>query len=67
MAEPFDPELYVPLAAAAMGLPLAPEDFGGVIGAFSVLARVAQPVMNFQLPENLVAASVFTPDDGSAG
>jgi hypothetical protein len=67
MAESFDPGQYVPAAAAALGLPLAAEDLGGVIGAFSVLARVAQPVMNFALPEDVVAAAVFVPDDGSTG
>jgi Asp-tRNA(Asn)/Glu-tRNA(Gln) amidotransferase A subunit family amidase len=41
--EPFDPALYVPQAAAALGLPLAPENLGDVIGAFAVLARVARP------------------------
>jgi len=52
MAEPFDPALYVPQAAAALGLPLAPEDLGDVISAFAVLARVAGPVMAFPLPED---------------
>ena len=66
MADPFDPARYVPLAAAAVGLKLAPEDLGDVIGAFAVLARVAGPVMAFPLPEDVVAAAVFTPDDGSA-
>lgn len=63
MSEPFDPARYVPLAAAALGLPLAPEDLGDVIGAFAVLARVAQPVMAFPLQEDLVAAAVFLPGD----
>jgi hypothetical protein len=62
MAEPLDPARYVPLAAAAVGLELAPEDLGNVIGAFAVLARVAGPVMAFPLPEDLTAAAVFTPD-----
>ncbi len=66
MADEFDPARYVPLAAAAVGLPIAPEDLGGVIGAFAVLARVAGPVMAFPLPEEVVAAAVFTPDDGGA-
>ena len=65
MAEPFDPALYVPQAAAALGLPLAPEDLGDVIGAFAVLARVAGPVMSFPLPEELIAAGVFVPDEGT--
>lgn len=67
MADPFDPARYVPLAAAAIGLPLAPEDVGDVIGAFAILARVAAPVMAFPLPEELVAAAIFTPDDGVGG
>jgi hypothetical protein len=66
MADAFDPAGYVPLAAAAVGLKLAPEDLGDVIGAFAVLARVAGPVMAFPLPEEVVAAAVFTPDDGGA-
>jgi hypothetical protein len=64
MAEPFDPALYVPQAAAALGLPLAPQDIGDVIGAFAVLARVAGPVMAFPLPEELIAAAVFVPGEG---
>ena len=62
MAEPFDPARYVPLAAAAVGLEIAPEDLGNVIGAFAVLARVAGPVMAFPLPEELIAAAIFTPE-----
>ncbi len=51
----------MPPAAAALGLPLAPEDLSDVIGAFAVLARVAGPVMAFALPEELIAAAVFVP------
>ena len=64
MAEAVDPAQYVPAAAATIGLPLAPEDLSGVIGAFAVLARVAAPLMAFALPEDIVAAAVFTPEDG---
>jgi hypothetical protein len=67
VAEPFDPALYVPQAAAALGLPLAPEDLGDVIGAFAVLARVAGPVMAFPLPEELIAAAVFIPGERTHG
>jgi hypothetical protein len=66
VAEAPDPAEYTPVAAAAIGLPLPPEDLGGVIGAFAVLARVAAPLMAFALPEDIVAAAVFRPDDGSA-
>jgi hypothetical protein len=34
MSEPLDPASYVPLAAAAVGLRLEPQDLDGVIGAF---------------------------------
>jgi hypothetical protein len=67
VAEPFDPALYVPQAAAALGLPLAPEDLGDVIGAFAVLARVVLPVMAFPLPEELIAAAVFVPGERTCG
>jgi hypothetical protein len=66
MAEPFDPAKFVPMAATAVGLPIAPEDLGAVIGAFSVLARVAAPVMAFPLPEEMVAAAVFVPGEEGA-
>ena len=66
MAEPFDPACYVPLAASAVGLPLAEEDMREVIGAFAVLARVANVVMSFPLPEEVIAAAVFSPEDGKA-
>ena len=67
MAEPFDPALYVPQAAAALGLPLAPEDIGDVISAFAVLARVAGPIMAFPLPEELIAAGLFVPSEATRG
>jgi hypothetical protein len=66
MAEPFDPQVYVPLAAAALGLPIAPSDLGDVIGAFAILARVAGVVMAFPLPEETIAAAVFTAETGDA-
>jgi hypothetical protein len=66
MADPFDPARYVPMAASALGLPLAEEDLREVIGAFAVLARVANVVMSFPLPEEVIAAAVFSPDDGEA-
>jgi hypothetical protein len=61
MEDPFDPARYVPLAAAAIGLPIAPEDLGDVIANLAVLARAAGAVMAFPLPEELVAAAIFVP------
>jgi hypothetical protein len=63
MAEPLDPAQYVPQAAAAIGLTIAPEDLGDAINAFAVLARVAAPLMATPLPEDVVAAAVFAPKD----
>jgi len=66
MANPFDPARYVPVAASALGLPLAEEDAGDVIGAFAVLARAADVVMSFPLPEEVISAAVFSADEGSS-
>ena len=66
MADPLDPARYVPEAATAVGLTIAPGDLGDVIGAFSVLARAAAQVMAVELPEDMVAAAVFTPGEGEA-
>jgi hypothetical protein len=66
MANSFDPASYVPIAASALGLPVAEEDAGDVIAAFAVLARVANVVMSFPLPEEVIAAAVFSPEEGSS-
>lgn len=66
MADAVDPAEFVPLAAAVMGLPIAPDDVADVIGAFAVLARAAGLVTTFPLSEEIVAAALFTPDDGAA-
>ena len=65
MADPLDPARYVPEAAAAAGLTIAPADLGDVIQAFSVLVRVAAQLMATPVPEETVAAAVFIPDDGA--
>lgn len=67
MTEPFKCASYISQAAAALGLPLAPQDKNDVIAAFSVLARVAGPVMAFPLPEELIAAAVFVPGQEDRG
>lgn len=61
MSQELDPAVYVAQAAAALGLTIAPEHLGDAVTAFSVLARVAGQVMAAPLPEELVAAAVFTP------
>jgi Protein of unknown function (DUF4089) len=67
MTEPFDCATYIVQAAAALGMPLAPEDKADVIAAFAVLAKVAGPVMAFPLPEDLIAAAVFVPGQEERG
>jgi hypothetical protein len=62
MNNDFDAAAYVPVAAAALGLPIAQEDMGDVIAAFTILGRVANVVMSFPLPEEVVAAPVFSPE-----
>ncbi len=64
MSDPLETADYVKQAAAALGLAIADEDFNAVAAAFGVLARVAAPVMAFPLAEDLVAAAVFSPDEG---
>jgi hypothetical protein len=66
MAEPPDPASYVPQAAKAVGLRIAPNDLPVVIGAFAVLMRVAAQVMALDLTEDLVAAAVFRPGEEEA-
>jgi len=56
---------FVREAAATAGLAIAPEDFADVVTQFAVLARAAVPLMKFSLPEDVVAAAVFVPDDVS--
>jgi hypothetical protein len=51
---------YVEEAAATMGVSIAPEDLPVVIGIFANLARVAQPLMAFALPETVEQAPTFT-------
>jgi hypothetical protein len=66
MADALSPGRYVPEAASAVGLTIAPGDLSEVIGAFAVLARAAAVVMAVDLPEEVVAAAVFTPGEREA-
>jgi len=65
MERPSEAARYVPAAASALGLPLAAEDLGDVIAAFAVLERVANVVISFPLPEEVISAAVYSPDQGS--
>jgi hypothetical protein len=54
---------FVRETAAVTGLAIAPEDFADVVTQFAALARVAEPLMKFGLPENVIAAAVFVPGE----
>jgi hypothetical protein len=50
---------YVEETAATMGLSIAPVDLPVVIAIFANLARVAQPLMAFALPDSVEPAPLF--------
>jgi hypothetical protein len=54
---------YLDQTAAVLGLNLAPEDRAVVLLLLANLARVAEPLMAFELPDDLDPAPVFTPKD----
>lgn len=56
---PFDADRYVDSAAAAVGLPLAPEHRAGVVLNFQRLAEMARLVMEFPLSDDIESAPVF--------
>ena len=56
---PFDLERYVEETAAAIGLPIAPEDMPAIIAIFGNLTRVAGPLMEFPLPADAEPSPVF--------
>lgn len=55
-----DLQHYIEQSAAAIGLPIAPEDMPAVVGVFANLARVAGPLMEFPLPADAEPSPVFT-------
>jgi hypothetical protein len=56
---PFDAGTYVDAAAAAVGLPIAPEHRPGVILNLERLAAMAQLVMSFPLADETAPAPVY--------
>jgi Protein of unknown function (DUF4089) len=51
---------YVEETAMTMGVSISPGDLPAVVAIFANLARVAQPLMAFALPEAIEAAPLFT-------
>lgn len=56
-----DLETYVTVTAAALGLPIAPESRPLVIANLRSLMAAASLVLEFPLPEDVQAGSVFRP------
>lgn len=52
---------YVRQIAQLMGLKLTPEYLPGVVDNFKIIAAIASLVNQFELPEDIEAASVFEP------
>ncbi|HEY9675117.1 MAG TPA: DUF4089 domain-containing protein [Waterburya sp.] len=59
--QPIDITTYVQQTAQLLNLPLAPEHRPGVVENFSKIAVIATLVMEFPLPDTIVAAPVFEP------
>lgn len=57
----FDPGAYVDQMAIALNLPIADEYRPGVVDNVARIAAIAQLVLEFPLPEEIVAAPVFYP------
>jgi Protein of unknown function (DUF4089) len=58
---PEDWRRYLEATAAAHGLVIPPEDLPVLIAIFANLARVAEPLMAFPLPDDTDQAPVFIP------
>lgn len=52
---------YVDQMAIALGLPIAPEYRAGVVANITRTAQIAQLVLEFPLPDDVVAAPRFQP------
>lgn len=57
----FDVEVYVDQTAALLGLTVSPEMRPSVIENFERVIAIAQPVLDFELPDNLEPAPTFEP------
>ncbi|MGF1569823.1 MAG: DUF4089 domain-containing protein [Nodosilinea sp.] len=60
-ADAFDSTTYVEAMAAALGLALPESLKPGVIANFEHIRAVAQPVVDFSLPDSVESAATFQP------
>jgi len=58
---PFDAAAYVDLVAPLMGLAIDPAHRAGVIDNVALIARLADAVASFPLPDDIEAGPIFTP------
>lgn len=59
MASPL--KIYVPQTAQLLNLPIPPEQLASVVENFERIQAIAQPVLEFPLPDDLEAAPRFEP------
>lgn len=52
---------YVTEMAKLLGLSIPPDQLSGVVESFEQIHRIAQPVLDFPLPDTLEAAPQFEP------
>ena len=60
-ADPKDIEAYVIAAAAAIGLPIPPENLPIVVDIFRTNAAIAAVFLDFPLADDIEPAAVFRP------
>jgi hypothetical protein len=58
---PFDAAAYVDLVAPLMGLDIDPAFRAGVVANVALIARLAEAVAAFPLPDDIEAGPIFTP------
>ncbi|MEM6840279.1 MAG: DUF4089 domain-containing protein [Cyanobacteria bacterium P01_C01_bin.120] len=56
-----DLQMYVKQSAALLGLALPDEVFPQVVENFERVAIMAQPVLDFELPDTVEPAAIFEP------
>ena len=61
----FDPESYVRQTAQLLGLTISPKHLANVVENFEQIRAIAQPVLDFPLPDTLEAAPQFEPSEPS--
>lgn len=57
----FDSPAYVEQTAALLGLEIPPEIRSSVVEQFDRIVAIAQPVLDFELPDDLEPAATFRP------